>query len=73
MEEFLTEMAEILEEDSVAATDELDGFESWDSLATLSVIAMADSQFGVNVTAQELKPATTVGELYEIIVAKKAA
>ncbi|MCD2323299.1 phosphopantetheine-binding protein [Sphingomonas sp. IC-56] len=73
MEEFLTEMAEILEEDSVDAADELNSFESWDSLATLSVIAMADAQFGVNVTAQELKPAKTVGDLHAIIVAKKAA
>lgn len=73
MDEFLVEMAEILEEDNVKATDELGGFESWDSLAVLSVAALADSQFGVNMTAQEINGATTIEELYQRIVAKKAA
>jgi acyl carrier protein len=73
MEDFLIEMAEILEEDSVRESDELNGFESWDSLAALSVIAMADEKFGVNATAQDLKGAETVGDLYALIQAKNAA
>ena len=73
MDEFLTEMAEILEEDSIDAGDTLENFESWDSLATLSVAAMADAQFGVNMTAQEINEASTIEDLYKRIVAKKAA
>ena len=73
MDEFLVEMAEILEEDSVVPTDELSGFESWDSLAELSVLAMADARFGVRVTAPELRSAATVGDLYGLITSKKAA
>lgn len=73
MDDFLTEMAEILEEDSVNASDELESFESWDSLAALSVAALADSQFGVNMSSQEINEAATVEELYQRIVAKKAA
>jgi acyl carrier protein len=72
MDEFLAEMAEILEEDSVSPTDELKDFESWDSLAALSVVAMADANFGVNMTAQEVNSAETVEGLYQLITAKKA-
>lgn len=73
MDEFLGEMAEILEEDTVQPSDELSGFESWDSLAVLSVVAMADAKFGVNMSAQEINRAETVEDLYQLITAKKAA
>lgn len=73
MDKFLAEMAEILEEDSVQATDELERFESWDSLAVLSVVAMADEQFGVNLSAQDIRRADTVAELYQIITEKQSA
>ena len=73
MDEFLAEMAEILEEDAVGGSDELQSFESWDSLAVLSVAALADSQFGVNMSAQEINEASTVEDLYRRIQAKKAA
>jgi acyl carrier protein len=73
VDEFLTEMAEILEEDSVNPTDELKSFGSWDSLAGLSVVAMADANFGVNLSAQEIQRAVTVEDLYQLITAKKAA
>lgn len=73
MDDFLAEMAEILEEDAVSPSDQLDDFESWDSLAALSVAAMADAKFGVNMSAQEIKRAETLEDLYELITAKKAA
>ena len=73
MDEFLVEMAEILEADEVGASDELDSFESWDSLAALSVVAMADEKFGVTLSAQDLKGAGTVEGLYRLIMAKKSA
>ena len=73
LNDFLAEMAEILEEDQVGAGDELSSFESWDSLAALSVLALADSDFGVTLTSQDVNGVTTVGDLYELILAKKGA
>lgn len=73
MDEFLAEMAEILEEDAVDPADALDGFESWDSLAALSVAALADEQFGVTMSSQEINAATTIEDLHRRILAKKAA
>lgn len=71
MDEFLAEMAEILEEDTVKPEDELNSFESWDSLAALSVAALSDSQFGVTMSSQEIGEAQTVADLYQRILAKK--
>ena len=47
MEEFLEKLAEILEEESVNATDELTSFEAWDSLAILAIIALSDEKYNV--------------------------
>jgi acyl carrier protein len=72
MDEFLTEMSEILEDD-VTMSEALGQFESWDSLASLSVMAMADSRFGVRLVPQELNPAMTLDQLYALIRSKKAS
>ena len=72
MDEFLIEMAEILEEDSVSPSDDLNSFESWDSLAALSVAALADSSFSVNMSSQEINAATTIEDLYQRILTKRA-
>ena len=42
MEKFIENLSEILEEEDVTLNDELASFESWDSLAILSIIALAD-------------------------------
>jgi acyl carrier protein len=73
MDEFLSEMAEILEEDTVGPQDELNSFESWDSLAALSVAALAESSFGVTLSGPDMKSATTVEDLYQRILAKKTS
>lgn len=72
MDEFLTEMSEILEDD-VTMSDALGKFESWDSLASLSVMAMADSKFGVRISPRDLGPAMTLEQLYALIRSKTAA
>jgi acyl carrier protein len=72
-DEFLSEMAEILEETRVAPEDLLEGFASWDSLAVLSVVAMADAKFGINLSSKEVNGASTIQSLYDLISNKKAA
>jgi acyl carrier protein len=73
MNDFLAEMAEILEADDVAADAVLEAFDAWDSLAVLSVVAMADTSFDVKVTAQEVRKVKTVQALYALIVGRRAA
>lgn len=71
MEEFFGKLADILEVDEVKPTDALEDFEEWDSLSVLSVIAMIDAKYGVNLTAADLKGIGTAEALYALIGAKK--
>ena len=67
MDDFLKEMADILDEESVKLDDRLEDFDSWDSLAILSVVSMADGKYGANFSAQEIRSAGTIGALFELL------
>ncbi|MGA2281536.1 MAG: acyl carrier protein [Verrucomicrobiota bacterium] len=71
MDEFLTKIANILEEDVMKGTDELKAFAQWDSLAVLSVIAMLDANYGVNLRAADFEQVTTAGDLWNLVQSKK--
>jgi acyl carrier protein len=71
MKEFLEKIAAILEVESVKETEELRAFPQWDSLAVLSVIAMLDANYGVNLRAAELEPAKTAADLWNLVQSKK--
>ena len=73
MNEFLTKIASILEVDNVKETDELKAFPQWDSLSVLSVIAMLDASYGVNLHATDFGPIRTVGELWNLVQARKGS
>ena len=73
MNEFLKQVAGILEVDEVKETDELKAFPQWDSLSVLSVIAMLDASYGVNLRAADFGPVKTVGELWSLVQSRKAA
>lgn len=49
-DQIIEKLAEILEEDVINEVDELESFDEWDSLTTLSLIAMADSDYKVMLT-----------------------
>jgi len=71
MNDFLKKIADILEMDLVEETDDLKGFPQWDSLAVLSVIAMLDANYGVNLHAAEFQQVNTVGDLWALVQSKK--
>ena len=71
MNEFLSQIATILEVEQVSATDDLKAFAQWDSLAVLSVIAMLDAKYGVNLRAADLTPVKSAGDLWGLVQAKK--
>lgn len=70
MKQFLEQITELLEEDTVSMSDELKSFEAWDSLTILSIIAFADENYKVTLTAKEINEAKTVGGLKELIDSK---
>jgi acyl carrier protein len=71
MNEFLAKIAEILEVDGVSETDELKAFPQWDSLSVLSVIAMLDASYGVNLRAADFAPVSTASDLWNLVQARK--
>jgi len=71
MEKFLVQMAELLEVDSVNGQDEIISFEAWDSLTSLSIIAFADDEFSVTISAQDILNANTIEGLYQLIQSKE--
>jgi len=73
MDIFLQKIAQILEVDSINADDDLKSFSQWDSLAVLSVIAMLDADYGVNLRATDLQQAQSASALWSIVQTRKAA
>ena len=71
MQEFLKKIAEILEEPEIKPTDELKSYPQWDSLSVLSVIAMLDSNYGVNLRAAEFETINTAEELWNLVQSRK--
>jgi len=73
MNEFLKSIAAILEVESVKETDDLKAFPQWDSLAVLSVIAMLDANYSVNLRAADFAPIKSAGELWNMVQARKTS
>jgi acyl carrier protein len=64
-------LAELLEVDAVQPSDVLEAFALWDSLTVLSVLAVLDSAYGVNLTAQDLRAIRTAGELADLVASRR--
>ena len=71
MENFHTDIAEILEVDSVESNQVLASFECWDSLTILSIIALVDEKYKVTLSAADVNEAKTIGGLKSLISEKK--
>lgn len=66
---FIKDLEEMMELDSGTLNKdlELSGIEQWDSLAFVSFLAMADSNYGVKVAPAELRACKTVGDLIKLV------
>ena len=63
MENFENGIAELLEVEAVNDSDELENFEAWDSLTSLSIIAFIDENYKISVSRNDLTEAKTIGGL----------
>ena len=66
--ELLEALAEILEVDHVAGDELLSSFPAWDSLGSLSFVAIAKSDFGVTVDVADLENALSINDLLAIVL-----
>ena len=63
--EILTEqMLEIFEIDAISPEVVLRDLELWDSLSVISLLAVLDDTYGINIEATELVDVVTVADLY---------
>ncbi len=69
--QFYEQLAQILDAEEVKPENVLKDFETWDSLAILSVMAMADSKYSVVIKADEIRSVTTAADLVNLVEAKQ--
>lgn len=67
MEDFLEQMAELFEVDTVNLQDEIISFDEWDSLTGLSIIALADDEYSRSITVNQILEAKTIEGLYNLL------
>lgn len=69
LEQKLNEIAEILEVeiDELSENSVLENFETWDSVAVLSIIAVMNEKFNKFPTAAEIKSYITVGDIVKMM------
>ena len=66
--EILTEqMLEIFEIDEITSDIILRDLELWDSLSVISLLAVLDESYGINIEATELAEVVTVSDLFAFV------
>ncbi len=76
IEKFVAKFAEQFEETPAAvftADTKFRDIEEWNSLIALSVIAMVDDEYGVQLTNDEIRYSNTVADIFEKIKTRKEA
>lgn len=66
---FIEELATALEMDidKIIESDEFRGYENYDSLTELSVLAMLDSEFNIEIEMKEFNTYITVSDLINLV------
>ena len=70
IKEFIEKFAEIFDDTDLAILTPETSFrelDEWSSLSALGVIALADEEFNVELTGNELRGVSTIQELYDLI------
>ena len=58
------------DESEFTANTEFKSLEEWSSLMSLSIIAMADEEYAVKVKGDDIKNATTIQDLFDVVVSR---
>ena len=73
LDEFVQLFAEQFDEtdaNEIEASTKFHDLDEWSSLIGLSVIAMVDEEFEVALKGDDVKNASTVADLYKVVVSK---
>lgn len=68
MEELLEKLAEILEVDNIDVNKKFTDYEVWDSLCSLSVIALLDSDYGMSMNHKDILAFNSIEDFCKAVV-----
>ncbi len=71
MENFKDKLADIFEVKTLSNNDIIKDFDEWDSLTLLSIIALVDSEFNVQLNASSFEEIITIGDLISYVNSSK--
>ena len=74
MEKFLKNFAAQFDETDAAVfkpETEFKKLEEWSSMLALSIIAMADEEYSVKLKGEDIRNASTIEDLYNIVMSRK--
>lgn len=71
MEELVAKLAEILEVDDLDVTRKFADYDEWDSLATLSVIALLDSDYNIAMKGKEITDFPSIEAFCQEVLSRK--
>jgi acyl carrier protein len=70
MNEFLLKLEDLFEmqSGSILPSDFFRDYDSWDSLALLSLMAMLEDEYGKTIPREDFEKLNTIGDLYNYII-----
>jgi acyl carrier protein len=60
-----------VEAETLASDTRFKELPNWDSLNTLAIIAMADADYGVSLTGEDIHQTQTIGDLMKIVAERE--
>jgi len=67
MEHFKQKLVDIFEVSNISESDVIKDFDSWDSLTLLSLIAVVDAEYNIQINASLFEEIITIGDLLQYI------
>jgi acyl carrier protein len=67
MKNLISQIEEIFEVDALDLKKQLMDLDEWDSLAVLTILALLDSDYGMNMTQKELEEFSSIGAFVEYV------
>ena len=66
-EEFLKEMCNILQVESIDINQKLSDIPEWDSLAIIATMAFFDKQFGIKTSTTDIQKFETINDIIDFV------
>ncbi len=70
MEELIEKLKELLEVEELDLTQKFENMEEWDSLTSLSIIALMDSDYGINMSHNDILSFANIGEFCKFVISQ---